>query len=70
MAQVHINSIIVNNNPAPILSPFQFFIKFQCFQNLPGTFDWKFIYLGSPNDSNFDQVIDEFDMSNISIGTN
>lgn len=68
MAQVHINNINVLNNPAPILSPLQFEITFECFKKLPGTFDWKIIYLGSPTDSHYDQVIDEFDMSDIQPG--
>lgn len=68
MAQVHINNIIVQNNPAPILSPVQFEITFECFTHLPGTFDWKIIYLGSPNGSQFDQVIDEFEMTNLQPG--
>lgn len=58
MAQVHINNIVVQNNPAPILSPIQFEITFECFKSLSGTFDWKIIYLGSPTDSQYDQVID------------
>lgn len=62
MAQLHINNVVVLNNPASILSPIQFEITFECFKSLPGTLDWKIIYLGSPTDSNYDQVIDEFDM--------
>lgn len=68
MAQVHINNIIVHNNPTPILSPFQFEITFECFKNLPGNFDWRIVYLGSPNNSSFDQIIDEFDMNGIQAG--
>lgn len=58
MAQVHITNVAVLNNPAKILSPIQFEITFECFNDLPGTFDWRIIYLGSPTDSNYDQVID------------
>lgn len=68
MAQVHINNVIVQNNPAPLLSPIQFEITFECFKALKGTFDWKIIYIASPSDSNYDQVIDEFDMADISPG--
>ena len=60
MAQVHINKITVNNNPTSILDPIQFEITFECFKDLPGLFDWKIIYLGSPNNSSYDQIIDEF----------
>jgi histone chaperone ASF1 len=68
MAQVHMNNIIVGNNPASALSPFLFDITFECFNQLPGTFDWKLIYIGSPNNNEYDQVIDCFDMENINVG--
>lgn len=68
MAQVHINNIVVHNNPAPVLSPFSFEITFECFTPLPGTFDWKIIYIGSPKDPAADQVIDSFDMNGLDAG--
>jgi histone chaperone ASF1 len=68
MAQVYINNIVVKNNPASVLSPFSFDIVFECFNALPGTFDWKIIYIGSPNNPNCDQTIDSFDMENLSAG--
>lgn len=68
MAQVHINNIQVRNNPSKVLDPFTFDITFECFSQLPGTFDWKIIYIGSPNNPNNDQVIDQFDMNNIAPG--
>ena len=68
MAQVHINNIQVRNNPARILDAFSFDITFECFSPLPGFFDWKIIYIGSPNNSQFDQVIDQFDMENLAPG--
>jgi histone chaperone ASF1 len=68
MAQVHINNIVVDNNPAPILAPFKFHITFECFTPLPGTFDWKIIYIGSPENSHYDQVVDSFDMDNLQAG--
>ena len=36
---------------------------------MPGTFDWRIIYLGSPNDNQYDQIIDEFDMMDMPSGT-
>lgn len=68
MAQVHINNIIVGNNPATVLDPFKFDITFECFNEMPGTFDWRIIYIGSPNNTQYDQVIDSFDMANLSPG--
>lgn len=68
MTQVHINNIIVGNNPGKITDPFLFNITFECFTPLPGTLDWKIIYIGSPNNPDCDQVIDSFDMENIAPG--
>lgn len=68
MAQVHINNIVVKNNPANAVDPLAFDITFECFSQLPGTFDWKIIYIGSPNNSNCDQIIDQFDMDNLAPG--
>jgi hypothetical protein len=68
MAQVQINNIVVQNNPAPVLSPFFFHVTFECFNPLPGTFDWKIIYIGSPNHLDRDQIIDSFDMTDLQRG--
>ena len=68
MAQVHINNIVVGNNPAPVLSPLQFSITFESFNALPGTFDWKLIYIGSPDKPDKDQIIDNFDMDGVPAG--
>ena len=68
MAQVHINNIIVKNNPGKALDPFMFDITFECFNSLPGLFDWKIIYIGSPNNQDCDQVIDTFEMENLAVG--
>lgn len=68
MAQVHINNIIVGNNPSRVLDPFFFDVTFECFNLLPGVMEWKVIYIGSPNNPAFDQVIDSFDMDNVGVG--
>lgn len=68
MAQLHINNITVGNNPANVLAPFQFDITFECFTELPGTLDWKIIYIGSPTNSQYDQIIDSFDMDHLNPG--
>ena len=68
MAQLHINNISIGNNPASVLSPFQLDITFQCFSDLPGTLDWKIIYIGSPSNNQNDQVIDSFDMDHLTTG--
>lgn len=68
MAQVHINNITVLNNPAFVGESLEFQITFECFNKMPGVFEWKIIYIGSPNNSEFDQVIECFDMDNLDPG--
>ena len=68
MAQVHINNITVLNNPALVGESLEFQITFECFNKMPGVFEWKIIYIGSPNNSEFDQVIECFDMDNLDPG--
>ena len=45
MSLVQISNISVQNNPASILSHFEFNITFECLQHLPDTLEWK-IYKG------------------------
>lgn len=68
MAQMIVNQILVKNNPSNVLSPFVFDITFESFSQLPGTVDWSIIYIGSPTNSKFDQVIDSWDMENLKAG--
>jgi hypothetical protein len=68
MAQLHINNITIGNNPSNVLSSFVFNITFESFSHLPGTLDWKIIYIGSPTNSQYDQIIDSFDMDNLNPG--
>lgn len=68
MAQISINNVTVGNNPASVLAPFQFDITFETFSELPGLIQWKIIYIGSPTNSNYDQVVDSFDMDHLSPG--
>ncbi len=68
MAQLHINNITVGNNPSGVRDPFYFDITFECFTQLPGAIDWKIIYIGSPSNNQYDQIIDSFDMDNLAPG--
>lgn len=68
MVQLSVNNVTVGNNPASVLSPFHFNITFESFGDLPGIVEWKIIYIGSPSNNNYDQVIDSFDMDNLGPG--
>ena len=63
-----ITGIVVQNNPSPVSAPFSFDIRFECLKNLEGVFDWKVIYVGSANDPSYDQIIESFEMDNLSTG--
>jgi histone chaperone ASF1 len=60
-----VEGLIIQNNPAPVNSPFIIDVRFKCLQKLDGIFDWKVIYVGSADDPSYDQVIETFDMSNL-----
>lgn len=58
MAKVHVVNVVVMENPAPFLTPFQFEITFECIEDLKGDLEWKIIYVGSAESEQHDQVLD------------
>lgn len=68
MALINITNIIVENTPAPFVSPFSFKITFECNQNLKEEVEWRLIYVGSSKDEKYDQVLDSFSMDNLKAG--
>jgi len=60
MSNINISNLIVRNNPSPFLAPFCFSVTFECLQPIKEEVEWKVIYVGSPKDEKYDQVIDTF----------
>ncbi|CAB3981277.1 histone chaperone ASF1A [Paramuricea clavata] len=58
MAKVNICNVTVLDNPSPYFNPFQFEITFECLEDLSEDLEWKLIYVGSAESSDYDQVLD------------
>ncbi|XP_014246508.1 histone chaperone asf1 [Cimex lectularius] len=58
MAKVQIGNVIVLDNPASFLTPFQFELTFECIEELKEDLEWKMIYVGSAESEEYDQVLD------------
>merc|ERR1712142_9499 len=69
MAKVTISDVEVLNNECSFRDRFQFKIRFDCIEDLQEDLDWKFVYVGSANSSEFDQELDEVSTGPIPVGT-
>jgi histone chaperone ASF1 len=58
------------NNPTNFLNPLQFEITFDCTAELSQDIEWKVIYVGSAENSSFDQVLDEIMVGPVPVGIN
>ncbi len=70
MAQVNVIQVTVLDNPTAFTNPFQFEITFECLQELRDDLEWKVIYVGSAEDSNADQVLEEVMVGPVPVGIN
>lgn len=58
MAKVHVQNVVVLDNPSQFSNPFQFEITFECIEDLQEDLEWKIIYVGSAESEAYDQVLD------------
>ncbi|KAF4517945.1 hypothetical protein B566_EDAN005311 [Ephemera danica] len=58
MAKIHLTNVVVLDNPAPFLNPFQFEVTFECIEELKEDLEWKVVYVGSAESEDYDQVLD------------
>nr|CAG4639491.1 EOG090X0CKF [Daphnia magna] len=58
MAKVHVQNVVVLDNPSNFSNPFQFEITFECLEDLQEDLEWKIIYVGSAESETYDQVLD------------
>jgi histone chaperone ASF1 len=70
MALVNINNVTVLDNPSSFTNPFQFEIVFECLQELSDDLEWKVIYVGNPEDSTYDQTLEEVMVGPVPVGFN
>ncbi|KAL4214042.1 histone chaperone asf1 [Rhizopus microsporus] len=70
MSLVNILDIKVLNNPAAFTSSFEFEITFECNAPLEDDLEWKMIYVGAPETSEYDQVLESIMVGPIPVGVN
>lgn len=76
MSIVNITNVVVENPQDYFLNPIRINITFEVLQNLPSEIEWKYnislifrlLYIGSPKDVKFDQVLDSFTMGPLQPG--
>ena len=70
MSLVNVIQVTVLDNPTAFTNPFQFEITFECLQELSDDLEWKVIYVGSAEDANADQSLEEVMVGPVPIGIN
>lgn len=70
MSLVNILNIQVLDNPTSFKNPFQFEITFECNAPLKDDLEWRMIYVGAAESSEYDQVLDSIMVGPIPVGVN
>ncbi|KAI8995007.1 histone chaperone [Pilobolus umbonatus] len=70
MSLVNILNIQVLDNPTAFNNPFQFEITFECNAPLKDDLEWRMIYVGAAESSEYDQVLDSIMVGPIPVGVN
>ncbi|CAM9342880.1 unnamed protein product [Laminaria digitata] len=70
MALVNVTNVVVLDNPTAFSNPLTFEVTFECLQELDADLEWKVIYVGSAEDTRYDQVLEEVDVGPIPVGVN
>ncbi|CAD8209874.1 unnamed protein product [Paramecium pentaurelia] len=69
MALINITNIVFDQSTALFNTPIQMQITFEVLRQLDQEIDWKLIYIGSPNNDKYDQVLEQFSMPPLQQGT-
>ncbi|RCI02350.1 Histone chaperone asf1 [Rhizopus stolonifer] len=70
MALVNLLNIQVLDNPTSFTNPFQFEITFECNSPLEDDLEWRMIYVGAAESSEYDQVLDSIMVGPVPVGVN
>ena len=62
MSSINILNIIVQNPEARFTDPFKFEIVFECLSELKKEIEWKMIYIGSAEDTKYDQILETIEI--------
>lgn len=68
MALVNVTNVIVLDNPTVFTNPFQFEVEFECLGELEDDLEWKVTYVGSAEDLDADQVLEEVCVGPVPVG--
>uniref|UniRef100_A0A6B2G4Z7 Histone chaperone asf1b-A (Trinotate prediction) n=1 Tax=Myxobolus squamalis TaxID=59785 RepID=A0A6B2G4Z7_MYXSQ len=58
MAKVKVRNVEVLNNECDLFSKFSFKIVFEALENIDEDIEWRLIYVGSAENSKYDQTLD------------
>jgi len=70
MSCVNVTNVQVLENPAKFTSPLQFEIAFECLSQLKEDLEWKIIYVGSADTTQYDQELDSVLVGPVPVGLN
>lgn len=68
MALVNVTNVTVLDNPTVFTNPYQFEVEFECLGELEDDIEWKVTYVGSAEDTNHDQVLEEVLVGPVPLG--
>lgn len=67
---VNVTNVVALANPATFASPLDFEITFECTAALPDDLEWRMVYVGSADDSSYDQLLTEVEVGPVPVGVN
>eukprot|EP01087_Luapelamoeba_hula_P011492 TRINITY_DN3130_c0_g1_i1.p1 TRINITY_DN3130_c0_g1~~TRINITY_DN3130_c0_g1_i1.p1 ORF type:complete len:162 (+),score=17.86 TRINITY_DN3130_c0_g1_i1:53-538(+) len=70
MTAVNVTKVEVLDNPARFTSPFKFDISFECLIPLKEDLEWKLVYVGSADTTQYDQEIESILVGPVPVGLN
>lgn len=68
MGFIHVTNIHFSSSSDPVSSPFTVTIRLDCLRQLDEELEWRFVYVGDPEDSSHDQLLDFVVMDKIEYG--
>lgn len=69
-APVAVTNVVALANPSSWGTPLSFEVTFECERALPDDLEWALVYVGSADDSRYDQVLAEVEVGPVPVGTN
>lgn len=68
MSYITITNITIANPNAPPQTPVHLTIRFESLKQLNSTIEWKAIFVGNPDNAEFDQTLDSIQMEGVDYG--